>query len=150
MRASVAAGVLITLLAAAVLLIGVEAVRGSSTHAVRIANPCLPRAPFAEGGLSGTVQQVVLAGLDHAACKLGVSREALVLAIGGSSAGGGKHLSRAQLNAAVRTGLLRSLDEAIQRGSVPAIARPFLENLIRTVSIDQLVRGGISIAGLFG
>jgi hypothetical protein len=117
---------------------------------VRIGNPCLPRPPFAEGGLSGTVQQVVLAGLDDAACKLGVSRESLVLAIGGSSAGGRTHLQPAQIDAAVRTGLLRSLDEAIRGGSVPAIARPFLEKLIRTVSIDQLVRGGISIGGLFG
>ena len=150
MTAGFARGVLAALLVAALLLIGVEVIRGRSTHPVQIANPCVPRPPLAEGGLGGTVQQVVLAGLDDAACKLGASREALVLAIGGSHAGGGPRWTHAEIDTAVRTGLRGSLDEAVRRGAVPAAARPFLDKLIRTAPIDQIVRGGISLSNLFG
>jgi hypothetical protein len=141
-----AQGVLAALLASALLLIGVEASR--STRPVQIAKPCATRALFPEPGIEGTIQQVVLSGLDRAACTLGTSREALVLALGGSSAGGTPHFSRARIDAAVRAGLLGALAGAEQRGAVPTVAHAFLVKLIRTAPIDQLVRGSISLADL--
>jgi hypothetical protein len=145
-----ATGVLAVLLAGAVLLIGVEAARGRSSHPVQIANPCVPRTLPSASGLDGTVQEVVLAGLDRAACSLGVSREAVVLSIAGSSAGGGPHLTHSTVTAAVRAGLLGSLAEAVQRGDVPSFAAPLLERLIKDTPIEQLVRGGFSLQSLFG
>ncbi len=150
MRLNAATSVLAVLLAGALLLIGFEAVRGRSTHPVRIANPCLPRTLPAASGLDGTVQEVVLAGLDRAACNLGASREAVVLSIAGSSAGGGPHWTQAKVTAAVRAGLLGSLAEAVRRGDVPSFAAPLLEKLIRNTPIEQLVRGGFSLQSLFG
>jgi hypothetical protein len=101
-------------------------------------------------GLDGTVQQVVLVGLDHAACRLGASREAVVLSIAGSSAGGGPHWTTETVTTAVRAGLLGSLAQAVQRGDVPSFAAPFLERLIKETPIEQLVRGGFSLQSLFG
>jgi hypothetical protein len=150
MKLNAATAVLVVLLGGAVLLIGVEAARGRANHPVQIANPCLPRALPAMGGLDGTVQEVVLTGLDRAACSLGASREALVLTIAGSSAGGGPRLTTANVTAAVRAGLLGSLAEAVRRGDVPSFAAPFLERLIRDTPIEKLVRGGFSLQNLFG
>ena len=106
-RLNAATSVLAVLLAGALLLIGFEAVRGRSTHPVRIANPCLPRTLPAASGLDGTVQEVVLAGLDRAACNLGASREAVVLSIAGSSAGGGPHWTQAKRHRGRASGAAR-------------------------------------------
>ena len=43
--------------------------------------PAAPRPPLAAGGTSGTIERVVLDGLDGAACHLGVSRERLVVGL---------------------------------------------------------------------
>ena len=150
MKLTVATGVLAALLGVAILLIAVEAARGRSNHPVQIANPCVPRTLPEASGLDGTVQAVVLAGLDRAACSLGASREAVVLSIAGSSAGGGPHLTPASVTAAVRAGLLGSLAEAVQRGDVPSFAAPLLERLIKNTPIEELVRGGFSLQNLFG
>jgi hypothetical protein len=142
--------VLTALVAAGVLLIAVEVAHGRSTHPVPIAAPCQPRAPLALGGIDGTIQQVVLAGLDRAACRLDVSREALVLAIGGNPAAGRVHWSIPTINAAVRAGLLGALAEANRRGDVPGFAYPLLKRLIRHAPIEQLMQGGIALGNLFG
>jgi hypothetical protein len=150
MKINAATAVLVALLAGAVLLIAVEAVRGRSSHPVQIANPCVPRSLPAASGLDGTVQEVVLAGLDRAACSLGTSREKVVLAVAGSSAGGGPHFTTATVTTAVRAGLLGSLAEAVRKGDVPSFAAPLLEKLIRDTPIEQLVRGGFTLQSLFG
>jgi hypothetical protein len=134
------------LLIAAVVLIAVELAAMHSPP--RIADPCRPRAAFSGQGIDGTVQRVVLDGLDGAACRLGTSREQLVLSIAGDREMH-VHASDAQVAAAVRAGVLRSLDEAAARGDVPPIALPFLRRLVRELPIDQLVRGGFSLSNLF-
>ena len=105
--------------------------------------------PFPGSGLDGTVQRVVLDGLDGAACRLGTSRERLVLSLAGDSSqrlpGG-----RAATDAAVRAGLLRALDEAASRGDVPALLTPLLRRVVQTVPLDKLIRGAVSLQGLFG
>ena len=134
------------LLIAAAVLIAVEL---AATHSPpRIADPCLPRAPFAGHGLDGTVQRIVLDGLDGAACRLGTSREQLVLSIAGDQELH-VHASDAQVTAAVRAGVLRALDEAAARGDVPGFALPFLRKLVEELPIDRLVRGGLSLNNLF-
>lgn len=140
--------VVAALIVAALILIGVEAAR---THGPpRIANPCLPRTLPPSSGLDETVQQIVLAGLDRAACRLRTSREALVLSIAGSSAGGGPPLTRTTVSTAVRAGLRGSLDEAARRGDVPGFAVPLLRSVIDRAPIDQIVSGGFALRSLFG
>ena len=48
---------------------------------VQIADPCQARAHESVGGVEGVVEDVVLNGLDRAACRFGSSREELVLAL---------------------------------------------------------------------
>ncbi|MGN6797689.1 MAG: hypothetical protein ACTHKS_06030 [Gaiellaceae bacterium] len=147
---SAARVVLVTLLGAALVLIGVEIAAARNHHPVAIANPCAQRSLPDLSGFDGAVQQIVLAGLDGAACRLGTSREALVLSIAGSSAGGGPRLDRHRVTVAVRAGLVASLHEADRRGAVPSFAVPLLERLIRAAPIEQLVRGGFSLRDLLG
>lgn len=134
------------LVLAAVVLIAVELLALRSPP--RIADPCVPRAAFSGHGLDAVVQRVVLDGLDGAACRLGTSREQLVLSIAGDS---NMHVSAsdARVAAAVRAGVLRALDEAAARGDVPGFALPFLRRLVEQLPIDQLVRGGFSLSSLF-
>lgn len=140
--------ILAALLVAGLLLIGVEAAR---THEPpRIANPCLPRTLPEVHALDGTVQRVVLAGLDRAACRLRTSREALVLSIARSSAGGGPRWTKATVATAVRAGLRGSLDEAARRGEVPGFAVPLVRSMIDKAPIDQLVSGAFDLRSLFG
>lgn len=49
-----------------------------------LANPCRAPPPPEAGGIAGSVQDVVLRGLDAAACRFGSTREELVLAIANS------------------------------------------------------------------
>jgi hypothetical protein len=134
------------LLIAAVVLIAVEVAAMHSPP--RIADPCLPRPEFSGHGLDAAVQRVVLDGLDGAACRLGTSREQLVLSIAGDP-DLHVHASDAEVAAAVRAGVLRALDQAAARGDVPSIALPFLRRLVQELPIDQLVRGGFSLSSLF-
>ncbi len=143
-----AAAVVVALLVAGVVLIATELIQGPQ-HTASLADPCQPRAPFQGSGLDGTLQRVVLDGLDGAACRLGTSRERLVLALAGDSSQH-LHTSRATTEAAVRAGLLRSLDAAAGRGDVPALFVPLLRRFVQTASLDDLIRGAVSLRDLFG
>ena len=128
--------VLAALFVAAAVLVGVEFAKGAAhTGDVHVADPCQART--FEGDV---VQRVVLAGLDHAACRLHTSREALVLSLG--------TLSKRKEDA-LRAGLLRAVDEAEQRGEIPGLLAEPIRKLIRTAPINKLISGGISLADLF-
>jgi hypothetical protein len=143
--------VLLTLFAAALALIGVELGKGAAREvSPRIANPCRPRAPFPGGGLDATVQRIVLDGLDGAACRLGTSREKLVLSLGPGTGVRVDQADRSEVEAAVRAGLERSVDEAASRGDIPGLLAPVLRRLIEAAPLDKLVQGGISLGNLFG
>lgn len=136
--------IVVLLLAAAVVLIVVELAATRSSP--RIADPCLARPAFSGHGLDAVVQRVVLDGLDGAACRLGTSREQLVLSIAGDKE---LHVSatEAQTTAAVRAGVLRALNDASARGDVPSLALPFLRRLVQELPIDELIRGSFGIRG---
>jgi hypothetical protein len=128
--------ILAALFAAAAVLIGVEfALGAANTGDVHLGNPCQPRTFQGD-----VVQRVVLAGLDHAACRLHQSREALVLSLGTPSQ---------RKEAALRAGLVRAVDEAEDRGEIPPLLAEPIRRLIRTAPINELISGGISLADLF-
>ena len=145
-RVTPSGAIVCLLLGAAVVLIAVELAATHSTP--RIADPCEPRAAFSGQGLDATVQRVVLDGLDGAACRLGTSRERLVLSIAGDKRMR-VHASDAEVSTAVRGGVLRALDDAAARGDVPAFALPFLRRLVHELPIEQLVRGSVDLSNLF-
>ena len=141
--------VVAVLAAVGVVLIVGEIVQGSRNPTPAIANPCARRAPFPGSGFDATVQRVVLDGLDGAACRLGTSRERLLLALAGDSS---QRLprSRKAVEAAVRAGLLRSLDEATERGDIPALLAPLLRRVVQAAPLEQLIQGAVGLRGLFG
>ena len=145
------AAVLLALFVAAFVLIGVELGQGAAESASpRIANPCHRRAPFPGGGVDAAIQRIVLDGLDGAACRLGTSREKLVLALGPGTGVRVDHVDRAEIEAAVRAGLVRSVDEAAGRGDIPSFITPVLRRLIEEAPLGKLIQGGITLGDLFG
>ena len=77
------APLLVALGACVALLALYAALGGGSYQPAAVADPCLARAAPADraGGISGALEHALLSSVDNAACKLGVSREELVIAL---------------------------------------------------------------------
>jgi MFS family permease len=77
----------LAMIAAGSAVVGAQAIvdHYAAPPAVRIADPCQRRNLPDAGGLGGVAQSVALHGLDLAACRLGASREELVLALADES-----------------------------------------------------------------
>ena len=115
----------------------------------KIADPCQPRAGRT-GGIDTTIQRIVLDGLDGAACRLHTTREELVLSLGGGGLGSTRKWDAHTIEVALRAGLLRSVDAAVQRGDVPGFLAPALRGIVERAPLGKLVRGGISLQDLLG
>jgi hypothetical protein len=140
---------LVALLVAGAALVAVELGLGALDEpSPKIANPCRPRAGRT-GGIDTTIQRIVLDGLDGAACRLHTTREELVLSIGGGSEAP-RHWDPRTIEITLRAGLLRSVDEAVQRGDIPAFLAPTVRGLVERLPLEKLIRGGISLNDLLG
>lgn len=145
-----AAAILAALLAAAVVLVSVELASGAfSAPAPRIADPCHAR-QASPGGLDATLQRIVLDGLDGAACRLHTTREELVLSLGGSAGGRPRRWDEHTIEAALRAGMLRAVDEAERRGDLPGFAAPVLRRIIESAPLGTLIREGFRLSALLG
>ena len=149
-RVTASVAVLAALLVGSLALLIVELANGA-TGAVSpaIARPCEARQPFDGQGLDATVQRVVLEGLDGAACKLGTSREQLVLSLSPASRRE-RPSNRHTIEAAVREGLVHAVDAEAQQGHIPALLVPLLHRLVRSTPFEKLIQGGISLGSLLG
>jgi hypothetical protein len=103
---------------AAALVSGVLAIQlangGGSYSPLRPADPCVTRQiNSVSTGIEGLTEQLVLIGLDNAACRLGTSREALTLQLAQSRAP-----TDAQINA-LHSGLLAAVDRLKAQGKLP-------------------------------
>ncbi len=134
---------LIALFVAAAVLVAVEFALGAA-HAgrVQLADPCQ-----SQEFKGSALQRVLLDGLDGAACKLGISREALVLSVGSNSPFD-THWSKQKIETALRAGMLRAVDEAGRRGDIPGFLVGPIREAIKRVPIDKLVSGGLSLGDL--
>jgi hypothetical protein len=128
------------LLAAAAVLIAVELILATVHAPVRVARPCAERALFRGHGLDAATQRIVLDGLGRAACRLGVTREELVLSLAPQT-GTRLHRSPQQVARALRSGLERALDASRDRGEIPGPLAFVLRELVRHAPLDRLVRG---------
>jgi hypothetical protein len=135
--------VLVALFAAAAVLVGIELGLGAA-HAgdVHLADPCT-----AHNTKQDAIQRVILDGLDGAACQLRMSREELVLSVGSNSPFH-THWSKQKIEIALRAGMLRSVDEAAQRGDIPSFLVGPIKRVVERLPIDKLVAGGISLRDL--
>ena len=135
------------LLAAAVVFLVVELGMGAwSFGQVKRVDPCTAAAPNLGSGFDATAQRIVLDGLNAAACRLHTTREELVQSL----RSGPSRWSDAQLQAAIRAGLVQAIDRAEHRGEVPGILAGLLRQAAKHAPIKFLVENGGSITGLLG
>ena len=111
------------LLVAAVL--GVQVAAGGADYVPRKpADPCVPRAvPPIQPRLEPVAERVVLLGLDEAACRLGISRERLVLALADSRS------LDPRAPAALKAGLLAAVDRLDREHRLPKVSQLLPEAL---------------------
>ena len=130
--------------AASLALVGVYlALGGASFAPAAVADPCAPRELRDQDGFAQVAEQIVLSGLDGAACELGVSREAVVLAF--TSDDSLERFAREhgvdedELGELVRAGLLRATDDAERADLLEPRLADLLRGLVRRVSLDRLL-----------
>jgi hypothetical protein len=147
-RVTASVAILAALLVGSLALVIVELANGAAGGvSPAIASPCEARQPFEGQGLDATVQRVVLEGLDGAACKLGTTREQLVLSLSPASR---RSWNRHTIEVAVREGLVHAVDAEAQHGHIPALLVPLLHRLVRTIPFEKLIQGSISLGSLLG
>ena len=138
---------LVALLIAGVALVAVELGLGALDEpSPKIADPCQPRAGRT-GGIDTTIQRIVLDGLDGAACRLHTTREELVLSIGDGTEAP-RHWDAHTIEAALRAGMLRSMDETIQQNNIPSFLAPTVHSLVERLPLQRLIQNGINLNNL--
>jgi hypothetical protein len=130
--------------AAAVALVVVYlALGGASYSPAKVADPCQPRASRNPHGLAEAAEQIVLSAIDGAACKLGVSREAIVLAFANRARlqrfSRQQHITERRLEELLRSGLLRAVDDAQRAGTLSATVAKLVRGLVQRVPVGGLL-----------
>lgn len=144
--------VLLPVLAAALVggVLGVQVAHGGGDFVpARAADPCAVRdVKSVSTGIDGLAERVVLLGLDGAACRLGMTREALILQL---AAPGTR--SDAEINA-LHAGLLGAVDKMKAAGTLPPVSdfsdeavdnsdlNSFLKYLIKALP-DSVIDGAL-------
>jgi hypothetical protein len=130
------------------------ALGGTSYEPTPVANPCAPRPHRQANGTDERLEQVVLAAADAAACRLGVSREELVLALRSvdelDQLAEKEGKSRDELEEALRDGLVRAVGQAEDEnliGDSTASALRFAADHLPLGLLLELLRRASSILG---
>jgi hypothetical protein len=130
--------------AAAVALVVVYLALGGGSYApAKVADPCAPRDWRDPVGVQAVAQQIVLSGLDGAACDLHVSREDVVLAFASRDSlrrfARDHGISGSELEGLVRSSLLRAVNDAARANALdPAVAN-LLRDAVRRIPIGGLL-----------
>ena len=130
--------------AAAVTLVVVYlALGGASYSPAKVADPCAPREWRNPNGVGEVAEQVVLSAIDGAACKLGVSREAIVLAFANRASlqrfSRQHHITERRLEELLRSGFLRAVDDAERAGALSSTVADLVRGLVRRVPVGGLL-----------
>ena len=130
--------------AASALLVAVYLGLGGASYApAKSADPCVQRDWRNPGGFQEVAEQIVLSGLESAACELGVSREQIVLAFASGTSlesfARERGIDVDRLESLVRSGLLRSLDDAQRAGAINPTIASLLRQVIERVPLDTVI-----------
>ena len=130
--------VLVALGLVAAVVVPYLALGGGSFEPTPVADPCEAREQADADGVGETIERVALKAVDGVACKLGVSREDLVLALRSEDAFAAfstKHgIDRAEAERAIHDGLVSAVDEAEQDGTLPGLIAPLVRKAAESVS----------------
>jgi hypothetical protein len=142
--------VLGALLAAAAVLLAVELAGGAAGYGEDATqDACTAHAEYPGSGLDATLQRIVLDGLYGAACELGTTREQLVLSFDPNLSSSEIRWDHATIERAVRSGLVRAIDDAEERASLPGFAAAVLRAVVERAPIEWLLDRAGSLGGLF-
>lgn len=130
--------------AAAVALVLLYLALGGASYApAKVADPCAPRDWRDPQGFEEVAEQIVLSGLDGAACELHVSREEMVLALADRESRerfARQHgISNERLEQLVRAGLLRAIDDAERADAIDSRVADLLRRLVPGIPVDELL-----------
>ena len=130
-------------LVAVSLVLAYLAAGGASYEPAQVRDPCEPREWRSPQGLQEIAEQFSLSALDGAACELRVTRETLARAL--VSQESRERFARrygigdAELEAAVRAGLVRAVDDAERAGALnPLVAVP-LREVAKRLPVDEAI-----------
>lgn len=110
------------------LVLGIQLAYGGASYTpLKSADPCAARPVHSTSqGIEGLTETVVLIGLDNAACSLGVSREALTLALAQPDT-----VTDAQIEA-LRTGMVAAVAQLQKAGALPPASQLMDEALAQS------------------
>jgi hypothetical protein len=122
------------------------ALGGASYAPAKVADPCAPRDWTQPHGLAEVGNQIILSTLDGVACKLGVSREEVVLAFESNDTlrrfASSHGISDDELEQLVRAGLERAIVDAERADALsPTFAR-LIRSLVERIPVDRLIELG--------
>lgn len=137
-RLAAAAALAALALAGAYLALG-----GSSYEPTEVRDPCEPRPWREPEGIEESAEQFALSALDGAACELRVTRETLAVAIASDEArrefAEEYGVDEARLEAAIRAGLVRAVDDAEAADALsPVVAVP-LRALFSRIPVEEAI-----------
>ena len=108
-----------------------------------VADPCDSRVWTDPNGLEDTAQQLALSAVDGAACDLGVSREQLTRALADDQALSRflaeEGISREEFEQAVKSGLVRAVDDAENAGAIDPLVATGIRTAVGFLPIDQII-----------
>jgi hypothetical protein len=130
-------------LASTILVIAYLAAGGASYEPTPVRDPCQPREWRSPDSLQEVAEQFTLSALDGAACELRVSRERLARALATQEArerfARSHGIDDAQLERAVRSGLVRAIADAEEAGALsPLVATP-LRELAERLPVEAVI-----------
>jgi len=133
---------IVSAVVAAVVLAGVYlAAGGGAYEPTPVADPCAQREWTSPNGVEEVAQQFFLSALDGAACELGVSRETLAAALAtdeSRQAFAAEHgVDGTELEAALRAGLVRAIDDAERAGAINAPLASGLREFASRVPVEE-------------
>jgi hypothetical protein len=135
-------GPLAALLVSVVLIAVYVGFGGGSYEPMAVANPCEQR-DVSVLEARGTFEAIALSALDGAACDLQVSREDLTLALADEDAtdafAAAHHISSDDLDAAVRAGLVRAVDDAAAAGKISGIEEMILREIAQRAPVSAAI-----------
>ncbi len=133
--------VLAALAASAALVVAYLAAGGGDYEPTAVADPCAPREWRDPEGVEESAQQFALSALDGAACELHVSREALAVALATPESraqfAAEYGIEEEELEAAVRAGVVRAIDDAERAGALDPLVADGLRLVAARLPVDE-------------
>ena len=137
MRALVLPATAVVLVAA---VLGIQLAAGAASYGPRQpADPCHARPiPATLSGLDPLLEEIVLLGLDNAACQLGISRERLVLSLATPQT------MDPAAPAALKAGLRSAVDRLERAGRLPKVSQ-LLPDALQRANLPGIVKTAIGL-----